>query len=496
MDKQFNWYPVGNDSLLNKVIDITLLQISSLRKSSRGISSKIKKDERQITRHLINALYLSYFSIPKVPVSINMTAKSYSRSTYGYKNIRKVIKSLDKLSLIEIKKGSEYAGKVTRIWSSDKLTKIFKGLGFIWRHYPLDKTKEVIVVRDRILVKGAKRKKYKKITISTPNNKTITNQRNNLFKINEFLSQHCIALDLSNKDLDKIKAELREEEKESKTHFFWEEKPIYSLNFSLVQLRRIYSRANTSLGGRYYGGWWQVLPSKYRPHIKIDDYKTTEVDFSTMSLNLLYAREGIQVPDTKDLYDIGLKGSKQYLKRARELIKKYINAILNNESGRYQLSSAELKELKLSSHKKLKDLVIKYHKPISHFFGTGVGLELMYLDSVIAERLMLKFQYQNIVLLPIHDSFIIRTGFASWLRTEMKQSFKELMNKYIEVKSIGFKPREYFNKPLPPPSNDPSEGIIRGEDLWKELIKDDSRDLYTKYCSYWHQWRDYKHTKS
>jgi hypothetical protein len=52
----------------------------------------------------------------------------------------------------------------------------------------------------------------------------------------------------------------------------------------------------------------------------------------------------------------------------------------------------------------------------------------------------------------------------------MKQSFKELMNKYIEVKSIGFKPREYFNKPLPPPSDDPSEGIIRGEDLWKKLM--------------------------
>ena len=183
MDKQFNWYPIGNDSLLNKVIDITLLQINSLRKSSRGISSKIKKDEKQITRHLVNALYLSYFSMPKVPVSINMTAKSYSRSTYGYKNIRKVIKSLNKLSLIEIKKGSEYAGKVTRIWSSDKLTKIFEGLGFIWRHYPVDKTKEFIVVRDRVPVKGVKRKKYKKITISTPNNKTITKQRSNLYKI-------------------------------------------------------------------------------------------------------------------------------------------------------------------------------------------------------------------------------------------------------------------------------------------------------------------------
>jgi hypothetical protein len=40
-----------------------------------------------------------------------------------------------------------------------------------------------------------------------------------------------------------------------------------------------------------------------------------------MSLRLLYSKEGIKVPEKQDLYDIGLKGSKKYLTRARELIK-------------------------------------------------------------------------------------------------------------------------------------------------------------------------------
>jgi hypothetical protein len=37
------------------------------------------------------------------------------------------------------------------------------------------------------------------------------------------------------------------------------------------------------------------------------------------------------------------------------------------------------------SHQQLTDAVNKTHSKISKYFGTGIGLELMYLDSVIAE---------------------------------------------------------------------------------------------------------------
>ena len=99
----------------------------------------------------------------------------------------------------------------------------------------------------------------------------------------------------------------------------------------------------------------KAYPSRYRPHITIDGYKTAEVDYSTMSLRLLYSKEGIKVPEKQDLYDIGLKGSKKYLTRARELIKIYINALLNDESRRYRLKPGELDELKLS-HKELQKI--------------------------------------------------------------------------------------------------------------------------------------------
>jgi len=188
----------------------------------------------------------------------------------------------------------------------------------------------------------------------------------------------------------------------------------------------------------------------------------------------------------KDLYDIGLKGSKKYLSRARELIKIYINALLNDESGHYRLKPSELEELKLS-HKELNNLVKKCHKSIAHLFGTGVGLELMYLDSKIAEELMLFFRFQGVVLLPIHDSFIIRAGYELSLRAEMKNIFNRLLKSYILVKSTGPKPREYFNKSIP---SHLSQGkIIHGKDTWDLLMEDDSNEYYSIYLSAWEKWR-------
>lgn len=119
----------------------------------------------------------------------------------------------------------------------------------------------------------------------------------------------------------------------------------------------------------------------------------------------------------------------------------------------------------------------------------------MYLDSMIADELMLFFRMEGIVLLPIHDSFIIRAGYELSLKSEMMIIFKRLMDSYILVKSTGPKLREHFNKP-PPPSNDPSEGIVRGVDTWDLVIKDTSNEYYSIYHNAWMMWRVQKNINS
>ncbi len=475
-DKNLDNLPASKDKLLDEIIKEIVQHIEQKRPSGRGVDKKTRHDEYLITSKIIDALYLGYFSIPQTWVSLSLRAKHYSKKRYGYKNIKKVIDALKDKDFIKIKLGTEYAGKVTRIFPSDILVAKFKRIGFRWRYFPYDSKSKVIILRDKI--------KSKKITLTTPKSKQASKYKSNLNKINKELTKHCIALDLDDKTLSLIEKELIRNVQKDKEYKFWKEHIHYSLNFSLVALRRIFSNNSLKLGGRFYGGWWQSLPRKYRPHTTIDGYKTSEVDFSTMSLRLLYAKEGVAVPDNRDLYDIGLKGSKAYLERARELIKKFINAIINDERGTFRLDKSELKELKLT-HKQLKTKVNEHHKPIIKHFGTGIGLSLMYTDSVIAEDVMLSFLKEGIIILPIHDSFIVRHGYELSLKAQMKVSFNKVVKTVTKVKAIGpLLPEHFYSKP----KTESGGKIISGEDIW-DLLVDDKSSICDGYLSSWHSWK-------
>ena len=475
-DKKLEYLPTVNDKILDDIIKEITNHIEQNRTTTRGVDKNIRQNEYLVSSWLINSLYLGYYSIPSSSIALSLKAKHYSKKKYGYKNIKKVIEALKDRDFIKIKLGSEYAKKVTRISPSNILITKFKRIGFRWRHYTYDSNTETIILRDKI--------ESKRITLPTPKSRQITKHRNNLNKINKELTRHCIALDLDDNALAEIEKELIKSSQKNKEYKFWKEHVHYSLNFSLVSLRRIFANNNIKLGARFYGGWWQSLPSKFRPHITIDGYKTSEVDFSTMSLRLLYAKENIAVPDTRDLYDIGLKGSKPYLKRARELIKKFTNAIINDEKGHFRLSNSELKELKLS-HKELKTKVNNHHQPISKYFGTGIGIELMYTDSVIAEDVMLSFLKEGIIVLPIHDSFIIRTGFELSLRAQMKLSFNKIVKTKTKVTTTGsLLPEHFYSKP----KKGNKDVIINGTDMWGLLV-DNKDSIYTDYLSSWYNWK-------
>ena len=57
------------------------------------------------------------------------------------------------------------------------------------------------------------------------------------------------------------------------------------------------------------------------------------------------------------------------------------------------------------------------HKPIQDMFFKGHGNYLQYVDSVMAEDVMLKFAKSDYApVLPIHDSFIMQHAFGQFLR--------------------------------------------------------------------------------
>ena len=199
-DKNLDNLPVSKDRLLDEIIKEITQHIEQNRPSRRGVDKKTRHDEYLIASKIIDALYLGYYSIPQTWVSLSLRAKHYSKKRYGYKNIKKVIDALKDKDFIKIKLGTEYAGKVTRIFPSDILVAKFKRIGFRWRYFPYDSKSEVIILRDKI--------KSKKITLTTPKSKQANKYKGNLNKINKELTKHCIALNIDDKALSIIEKEL------------------------------------------------------------------------------------------------------------------------------------------------------------------------------------------------------------------------------------------------------------------------------------------------
>jgi hypothetical protein len=303
-----------------------------------------------------------------------------------------------------------------------------------------------------------------------------------LNKINQFLSKQCIWLDLPNMALadgfkpkvNPITARLSKRERRERA-----EDSRRAISLQNVHLRRIFAQNSLERGGRFYGAWWQIVPKKLRRRIMINDDRTIEMDYSGLALNMLYAME--KVPLSGDPYDIGLQYTSKDDEK-RRLVKSYVNAVLNDSSGKYQLSPEELAYLGLT-HKELNSRVRDKHSPIQRHFNTGIGITLQYYDSEMAEKVITVLNAQGITCLPIHDSFIVPVMAYRALETSMKTTFQDMFGVDIDLKeSFGF-----FGTGL----NGPRKAIVTTVSSVESLIQACIRHQndYTVMTAYRESWR-------
>jgi hypothetical protein len=257
--------------------------------------------------------------------------------------------------------------------------------------------------------------------------------QDNLKRINEFLLTQCIHLNCSNDVLlDTIDGVIKQVDASPIAGRYNVKDRPRALNFLGVAMSRIFAHGSLDKGGRFYRGWWQHIRSEYRERILINDSVSVECDYSGMALVCLYAREG-QTIGTGDAYDIGLdyQGSSD---PRRKIVKQYVNAIINDAERKYRIDRVSLKLLGLTA-KDLRQRVNHLHRKIKHMFHTGVGLELQYVDSKIAEQVMLRFVEMGEVCLPVHDSFIVRRGLQDRLLAVMQEEFERETRTTIQIKS-------------------------------------------------------------
>lgn len=457
-------------------------------RSTRGLSSsqlnKIKIKEYFTLRRILQSLYCAYFCIPKAQskISLPLTASFYSSSKYDYRVVKRIYEKLTQLNWINSEKGQEGKG-YTRIWATGKLSLHFDTIGFQWFKQLLIPKEDLIILRDY-----ESESSKKKIDVSLPENDSDVDLfRDSLFKYNQFLTKHCVALDLENEQLISLASEMAEKANETTRNSIW------LIDFSRIQLTRIFARGSLKKGGRFYRGWWQSLPSKYRPHITIDGYKTCEVDYSGIAIYIMYAERNIQFPHDRDPYDIGLENWQGNNDPRRKLIKRFFNARINDETGRFNLPSTELEQLGISRCELL-EKILEVHEPIADKLTTGAGLETQFIDSQIASKVMDLMVDSYIVVLPIHDSFIVRLGYENELKEAMLQAFKELTLKDGQVTTDYPRLPEHFNmtdedfeQATIHFKKDLSAGIVSIEDIADSIIEQRS-SIMDGYISSWEGW--------
>ena len=202
-------------------------------------------------------------------------------------------------------------------------------------------------------------------------------------------------------------------------------------------VRRVFNNLRWDQGGRFYGGWWQRCPKDYRKKIKMDGIMTAEVDFSGLHIVLLYAEEGINywaevTEDPYQLHGINDIDPDINIRAAAKLL--LLTAINSDDRKKtFQAFRAQSKagtpEKKMTNEQLASMLAAlsNKHAPIAHQLASGAGIDLMYVDSRITEKLIEKFTYEyQCPMLTVHDSYIVPFGYDHILHQEMQAAFEEV----------------------------------------------------------------------
>ncbi|GJQ61584.1 MAG: hypothetical protein SCALA702_06370 [Melioribacteraceae bacterium] len=203
---------------------------------------------------------------------------------------------------------------------------------------------------------------------------------------------------------------------------FWEDARI---NLD-CRVYRVFNDGSFDKGGRFYGAEYQKFDEREREPIEINNSPTVEIDFAGLHINMLYNIQGL--PTVEDPYAVFEDSP------LRKLFKKALLIILNADSRRGAVAafnkglksdSEALSLLKAHniSAKKIFGLIDAYFSSISHYFYSGIGLELMNKDSIIAEAVLKYFTEKGIPCLCVHDSFIVEKQYSDKLKEVMSDAY-------------------------------------------------------------------------
>jgi len=248
-----------------------------------------------------------------------------------------------------------------------------------------------------------------------------------LRSINQMLERTSIDLFINDHEVEELNDRMSDNA---------EADPFQHFKLDLTQryLKRVFNNSSLEQGGRFYGAWWQSIPSEYRSLISLNGDYVVELDYSTIHMHLLYALSKATCP-LEDHYIFG-----RLTKDFRSQTKKMMNILINAKSEDSAIKAAKDQELfkagmpeGIDTIEAYVEEIYSYHDPIKKYFGTGYGVHLQFLDSQIAMKVMQRMYPEP--CLPVHDSFVVRSRQEKKLNKVMNEEFTAVTSVKAGIKS-------------------------------------------------------------
>ena len=397
---------------------------------AKEIRSRSRTEQEQIrfnyaVRHQLIELWKKHHTHKDNQSSIQKNKNFYSalqqyRDPHlTYRMAIQTFEGLQKLDLIEVTKNGFYdrikmESSLTRYRATPQLSELLGELdGHPLIDLPPNLDANTILLRKKI--------DGRNILIPYEEDKDTQQWRINLREINACFSRHMLDLRIKDSEVEALQERLLSDS---------DKEPIDLTNKVLV---RIFINNSFGEGGRFYRGWWQNVPSEYRPFITINTKSTQEHDYSQLNPNMIYSLYNHEL-GSEDAY------SRVLGEEHREVVKEAFNAMFQaNTSLESKPKDINLDNIKMT-WKELRQAILNAHKPIKDLFFTGLGNKLQFEDSIMAENVMLQFARMDYPALPVHDSFIMHHAFGndgskeeSELEEAMRRAFHDRFHRDIGI---------------------------------------------------------------
>ena len=291
--------------------------------------------------------------------------------------------------------------------------------------------------------KGQKtRPKAKQLRLEKYRNSYVDVMEYELRTFNQFLTNNHLDIYVTDKEMETIRREMSHKKDDE------DELVLRELQLHKKFIYRVFNNRSWELGGRFYGGWWLSIKSKWRHRITINNQVTTEVDYSSMHFNMLYQDCKSEIADELtagnvfdssglfdpyDLQNFNPKWQGVEIPEYRDMVKQAMNIMLNSSDEKEALAVIRNDKVTFPkiptgfrTWKSFTDHILDCHKGIAHKFYTGAGLHYQFKDSQIASRVMSNMaNKQNACVLPNHDSFIVQVSKSESLIKEMRDVANE-----------------------------------------------------------------------